>query len=280
MLGSTRRARWTAAPSSDLDVRCRACCTPPSRSVRRSAAKRPRWIAAAAESLPGVRRVMSSASGVVVVADHFWQALKARDALKIVWDPGPNGALDNAAISALLAKAAAAGAGLSAQEERRCGRGAQVGGQDLFAVYELPMLAHATMEPMNCTADVRDGRCDLYVGTQVQQSREMAAADAAGLKPGEVNVITTLLGGGFGRRLEVDFVPAAVEASKAVGAPVQARVDARGRHDARPVQAARARRDQRRTRCGRQAHRLALAHHLTVDHGAASIRPTRIRSTR
>jgi isoquinoline 1-oxidoreductase subunit beta len=177
--------------------------------------------AAAAESLPGVRRVMTSASGVVVVADHFWQARKARDALKIVWDPGPNGALDNAAISALLAKAAAAGPGLSAKKSGDVAAALKSAVKTFSAVYELPMLAHATMEPMNCTADVRDGRCDLYVGTQVQQSAQMAAADAAGLKPGDVNVVTTLLGGGFGRRLEVDFVPAAVEASKAIGAPVK-----------------------------------------------------------
>jgi isoquinoline 1-oxidoreductase beta subunit len=88
-------------------------------------------------------------------------------------------------------------------------------------VYELPMLAHATMEPMNCTADVKPDRCDVYVGTQVQQMAQAAAADAAHLKPEQVNIHTTLLGGGFGRRLEVDFVPAAVEASKAVGAPVK-----------------------------------------------------------
>jgi isoquinoline 1-oxidoreductase beta subunit len=177
--------------------------------------------AAAAESLPGVRRVMTSASGVVVVADHFWQARKARDALKIVWDPGPNGALDNAAISALLTKAAAAGPGLSAKKSGDAAAALKSAAKTFSAVYELPMLAHATMEPMNCTADVKDGRCDLYVGTQVQQSAQMAAADAAGLKPGDVNVVTTLLGGGFGRRLEVDFVPAAVEASKALGAPVK-----------------------------------------------------------
>ena len=97
-------------------------------------------------------------------------------------------------------------------------KGAQ---RTLEAVYELPLLAHATMEPMNCTADVRADRCDLYVGTQVQQSAQAAAAAAAGLQPNQVNVNTTLLGGGFGRRLDVDFIPAAVEASKAVGAPVK-----------------------------------------------------------
>ena len=100
-------------------------------------------------------------------------------------------------------------------------RGPQEGGKDVVGRVRLPLLAHAPMEPMNCTADVKADRCDVYVGTQVQQMTQAAAAEAAGLKPDQVNVHTTLLGGGFGRRLEVDFVPAAVEASKAVGAPVK-----------------------------------------------------------
>jgi isoquinoline 1-oxidoreductase subunit beta len=175
----------------------------------------------AAESLPGVRRVLNTASGVMVVADHFWQALTGRKALEIRWDAGPNAALDNAAISALLAKAAAKGPGLSAKKTGDVAGALKRAEKTFAAVYELPMLAHATMEPMNCTADVKEGRCDLYVGTQVQAAAQAAAAEAAGLKAANVNVYTTLLGGGFGRRLEVDFVPAAVEASKALGAPVK-----------------------------------------------------------
>jgi isoquinoline 1-oxidoreductase subunit beta len=177
---------------------------------------------AAAEGLPGVRRVMSTSSGVVVVADHFWQALKARNALKITWDPGPNARLDNAAFRASLDRTAAAVPGINAKMTRGDTLSAlKRAEKTLSAVYELPLLAHATMEPMNCTADVRADRCDLYVGTQVQQGAQAAAADAAGLKPEQVNVHTTLLGGGFGRRLEVDFIPAAVEASKALGIPVK-----------------------------------------------------------
>jgi isoquinoline 1-oxidoreductase subunit beta len=177
---------------------------------------------AAAEGLPGVRRVMSTSSGVVVVADHFWQALKARNALKITWDPGSNARLDNAAFWASLDHAAATVPGIKAKMTRGDTVSAlKRAEKTLSAVYELPLLAHATMEPMNCTADVRADRCDLYVGTQVQQGAQAAAADAAGLKPEQVNVHTTLLGGGFGRRLEVDFIPAAVEASKALGSPVK-----------------------------------------------------------
>jgi isoquinoline 1-oxidoreductase subunit beta len=183
----------------------------------------------AALALPGVRRVLPGASGVVVVAEHFWQAKKARDALKITWDPGANRDLNNAAIWSLLDKAAA-GPGVSAMKSDDVAAALKGGNapealkkaaKTFAAVYELPLLAHATMEPMNCTADVRGDHCDVYLGTQVQQMTQAAAAEAAGLKPEQVNVHTTLLGGGFGRRLEVDFVPAAVAASKAVGAPVK-----------------------------------------------------------
>ena len=176
---------------------------------------------AAAEKMPGVRKVLIVSSGVLVVAEHFWQALTARKALRISWDAGANRLLDNAAISAMLKKTAAAGAGLSAKELGDAAGALKSAKQHVTAAYELPMLAHATMEPMNCTADVKAERCDLYVGTQVQQVSQTTAAAAAGLKPAQVRVFTTLLGGGFGRRLDIDFIPAAVEASKAVGAPVK-----------------------------------------------------------
>jgi isoquinoline 1-oxidoreductase beta subunit len=175
----------------------------------------------AAQMMPGVRKVMSTSSGVVVVADHFWQALKARNALKITWDPGTNAQLDNAAIHATLKKTAAAGAGLSARADGNAAEALKSAKQSLNAEYYLPLLAHATMEPMNCTADVKADGCDLYVGTQVQQVSQTTAATAAGLLPAQVRVFTTLIGGGFGRRLDIDFIPAAVEASKAVGAPVK-----------------------------------------------------------
>ncbi|MDB6161022.1 MAG: aldehyde oxidase [Gammaproteobacteria bacterium] len=183
----------------------------------------------AASAMPGVRRVLPTASGVVVVADHFWQARKARDVLRISWDPGPNATLDNAAMWSLLDKAAAkpGASALSRDEVAASLKGGNAAdalkkaAKTFSAVYELPLVAHATMEPMNCTADVRADRCDVYVGTQVQQMAQSAAAEAAGLKPDQINIHTTLLGGGFGRRLEVDFVPAAVQASKAVSAPVK-----------------------------------------------------------
>jgi isoquinoline 1-oxidoreductase beta subunit len=176
---------------------------------------------AAAEKMPGVRKVMITSSGVAVVADHFWQALKARKALTISWDPGANVGLDNAVIVALLKKTAAAGAGLSARADGHADDALKSAKQRLSAAYYAPLLAHATMEPMNCTADVKADGCDLYVGTQVQQVSQVTAAAAAGLQPAQVRVFTTLIGGGFGRRLDIDFIPAAVEASKALGLPVK-----------------------------------------------------------
>jgi isoquinoline 1-oxidoreductase subunit beta len=175
----------------------------------------------AAEKMPGVRKVLSTDSGVVVVADHFWQALQARKTLAVTWDPGSNARLDNAAITALLKKTAATGAGLAARADGDVVQALKSAQQRVNASYELPLLAHATMEPMNCTADVNVDGCDLYVGTQVQQVAQATAAAAAGLQPAQVRVHTTLLGGGFGRRLDIDFIPAAVEASKAAGAPVK-----------------------------------------------------------
>jgi isoquinoline 1-oxidoreductase beta subunit len=175
--------------------------------------------ASAAEKLPGVVRVVTVKSGVAVVADHYWQARVARDALKISWDAGPNAGLSTAKIMAGLK--AATGPGQSARKDGDVVAALKGAKRQLSASYELPLLAHATMEPMNCTADARADGCDVYVGTQIQGFAQDAAATALGLKPEQVRIHTQMIGGGFGRRLEVDFIPAAAEASKAVGAPVQ-----------------------------------------------------------
>jgi isoquinoline 1-oxidoreductase beta subunit len=180
--------------------------------------------AAASRAMPGVKAVVQTSSGVAVVADSWWQARKARDALKVEWNAGPNAALDSAAIIAGLRKAAPQ-PGLVARTEgdaeAALATAAKSGGKVVRADYELPLLAHATMEPQNCTASVTADGCELHVPTQIQTIAQAVAATAAGLKPEQVKVHTTFIGGGFGRRLEVDFIPAAVEASKAVGKPVK-----------------------------------------------------------
>ncbi|HLW24220.1 MAG TPA: xanthine dehydrogenase family protein molybdopterin-binding subunit [Steroidobacteraceae bacterium] len=175
----------------------------------------------AAAAVSGVRRILPTDGGIIIVAEHVWQAMSARRALKVEWDAGVHHALDTASIGALLEHGERTGHELTAKNTGDVAAALKREPHVLASVYELPLLAHATMEPMNCTADVKAGHCDLYVGTQVQQAAQQAAAEAAGLKPEQVNVITTLLGGGFGRRLEVDFIPAAVIASKAMGVPVQ-----------------------------------------------------------
>ncbi len=177
--------------------------------------------AATAEKMPGVVKVVNTSGGVAVVAEHFWQAKTARDALKIEWDAGPNAKLNNAAIRATLKKGATTDKGLSALAAGDVAAAFKSAAKTVNAVYELPLLAHATLEPMNCTADVKADGCDVYVGTQVQQVAQAVSAKACGLKPEQVRVFTTLLGGGFGRRLDIDFIPPAVEASKAVGKPVK-----------------------------------------------------------
>jgi isoquinoline 1-oxidoreductase subunit beta len=173
----------------------------------------------AAEKMPGVIKVVPVSSGVAVIAEHYWQAHVARDALKIVWDDGANAHLSTASIRSGLASAK--GAALTARKDGAGAGALKSGKKTVTATYELPIRAHGTMEPMNCTADVRADGCDIYVGTQIQQVAQLTAATAAGLPAEKVSVHTTMLGGGFGRRLEVDFIPAAVEASKALGAPVK-----------------------------------------------------------
>ena len=176
--------------------------------------------AAKAKAMPGVRDVVLTSSGVAVVADSFWQAWQARDAVAIGFDAGPNAALDDAAIMAGLKKASAQ-SGLVVRKDGDADAALASAARVVKAEYELPLLAHATLEPQNCTADVRPDGCDVYVPTQVQGAALAAAVAASGLPTARVRIHTTFLGGGFGRRLDVDFIPAAVEASKAVGKPVK-----------------------------------------------------------
>jgi isoquinoline 1-oxidoreductase beta subunit len=172
-----------------------------------------------AQAMPGVRQVVQTSSGVAVIGDTWWQARQARDALEIEWASGANAKMTNASISAGL-KAAASGKG---KEVRKQGdvEAALQSGKRFEQTYELPLLAHATLEPQNCTAEFRDDGCHVYAPTQAQQFAQIAAAQAAGLPPEKVFVHTTFLGGGFGRRLDSDFIPAAVECAKAVNKPVK-----------------------------------------------------------
>ncbi|PYQ39125.1 MAG: aldehyde oxidase, partial [Acidobacteria bacterium] len=172
--------------------------------------------AARAKAMPGVKHVVPITDGVAVVAESWWQAKSARDALDIKWDEGGGRALNSEGISAAL-KAAAAKPGAVIKKLGDVDAGAKGAAKTLQADYELPFLAHAAMEPMNFTADVQKDSCLVYGPTQFQQLAQGVAAQVTGLKPEQVTVKTTFLGGGFGRRIDVDFVGQAAEISKAMG---------------------------------------------------------------
>ena len=167
--------------------------------------------------------VIKLESAVVVVANTWWQASKARELLDISWNTSDNSELDNAQILAGLKQAAETNMDDArvARMDGSADEALAAAAERLDAVYELPMLAHATMEPMNCTAEFVDDELHLYVPTQVQLVAQGTAAAAAGIAPEQVHIHTTYLGGGFGRRLEVDYIPAAVKAAQKVGRPVQ-----------------------------------------------------------
>jgi isoquinoline 1-oxidoreductase subunit beta len=176
--------------------------------------------AAKAKAIPGVNDVVQISSGVAVIADNTWTAMEGRRALEVQWDEGPNAELTSASISKLLADAAGR-PGPIARKEGNVDEGLAGAATKFVVDYEVPFLAHATMEPMNCTADVRADRCDVWAPTQAQTSSQATAAKITGLDIKSVFVHTTFLGGGFGRRFEADFIGEAVEVSKAMGAPVK-----------------------------------------------------------
>jgi isoquinoline 1-oxidoreductase beta subunit len=172
--------------------------------------------AAKAKAMPGVKHVVQVSDGVAVVADSWWRAKVARDALSVQWDEGGGRALDTSGIAAGL-KAASAKPGAVIKKLGDVDAALQGAAKTLRAEYELPFLAHAPMEPMNFTADVRKDSCLLVGPTQGQQLAAAVAAQACGLAPEQVTVRTTFLGGGFGRRIDVDFISQAVEISRAIG---------------------------------------------------------------
>jgi isoquinoline 1-oxidoreductase beta subunit len=171
-----------------------------------------------AMAIPGVRRVVEVPSGVAVVADSTWAAIQGREALAATFEPGPNGGLDQAALLKLLAEAPVE---KPSREEGTLEEALAGAAKRLEATYELPLLAHATMEPMNCTAHVRRGSAELWVPTQAPTWAQSDVAKALRLPPEKVTVHVTFLGGGFGRRAIPDVPVEAALVSRAAGAPVQ-----------------------------------------------------------
>jgi isoquinoline 1-oxidoreductase beta subunit len=174
----------------------------------------------AAKAVKGVRQIVRLDDAVAVVADHMGAAKKGLAALKIEWEDGPHAKLATADIVAQLEQATlkpgAVAQNIGDAEKAMAGAATKVD-----ATYQVPFLAHAAMEPMNCTVHVAKERCEVWIGTQVLARCQDAAARTAGLPIDKVVVHNHLLGGGFGRRLEVDAVVRAVEIGKQVDGPVK-----------------------------------------------------------
>jgi isoquinoline 1-oxidoreductase beta subunit len=174
----------------------------------------------AAKAVTGVRQIVRLDDAVAVVADHMGAAKKGLAALKIEWDDGPHAKLNTDEIVNELEQATLK-SGAVAQNIGDAGRAMASAVTKVDAIYQVPFLAHATMEPMNCTVHVRRDGCEVWVGNQVLARAQATAAQTTGLPLDKVVVHNHLIGGGFGRRLEVDGITRAVEIAKHVDGPVK-----------------------------------------------------------
>jgi isoquinoline 1-oxidoreductase beta subunit len=172
-----------------------------------------------AKQVPGVRQVVALDDLVAVVGDHMWAAKQGLAALEITWDEGPNAQITSDTVWKQI-RAASEKSGAVAKTAGNVQKGMS-GGERLEAAYELPFLAHAAMEPMNCTVHVKPDACEVWVGTQVLTRAQGVAAKVTGLPLDKVTVHNHLIGGGFGRRLEVDGVEKAVRIATHVDGPVK-----------------------------------------------------------
>ena len=178
--------------------------------------------AAKTKAMPGVIDVVQINDGVAVVADTYWRAKTAREKLTVEWDEGAGSALSSKTMMDGIRQAAATGKVLTIGKPVGNVADAMKGAAKVIkAEYTLPLQAHAPLEPMNFTADWKDGKLLLIGPTQFQQGAQGATAAALGIKPEDITLKTTFLGGGFGRRLELDFIVQAAQISKAVGKPVK-----------------------------------------------------------
>jgi isoquinoline 1-oxidoreductase beta subunit len=179
---------------------------------------------APALKISGVTNVVPVRSGfsggMAVIAANTWSALKGRAALQPVWDKGPNAGFDSDSFMSDLEQSLSQ-PGFAIRRNGNAQTALAESSVKLEAVYEYPYQAHAPLETMNCTADVRAGSCDIWVPTQAPEAAQQDAAKLLGISPDAVQVNVTMLGGGFGRRLQVDYVLEAVELSKAIAKPVQ-----------------------------------------------------------
>lgn len=176
---------------------------------------------AAALALPGVRQVVRIDNAVAVIGDHSWAAKQGLAALKIVWDDGPAASMSTAGIRTKLEEGLARQDGAVARAQGDADAALRGAAKRLTATYHSPFLAHAAMEPINCTVDLRADGCDVWVGTQAPTRARDLAARASGLAADKIRIHNHLIGGGFGRRLEADYVEQSVALSRNVQGPVQ-----------------------------------------------------------
>jgi isoquinoline 1-oxidoreductase beta subunit len=175
-----------------------------------------------ARSMPGVRKIVAIPAGVAVIADTFWQAKMARDAVRVEWDDGAMHDFNTAQMMKDFAERAKT-PGTSVRNDGNATAALANATKKIAAVYEVPYLSHLMMEPLNCTVDLRADSCEVWTGSQFQTVDRANAAKVAGLPNEKVQLHTTFLGGGFGRRAnpQSDFVVEAVHVAKAAGAPVK-----------------------------------------------------------
>ena len=178
--------------------------------------------AAQAKGMPGVQAVVQISDGVAVVADSWWRAKKASETVKVQWDEGAGAALSDAGVIEGTRQAAKSGKVIEIIKPQGDVAAALKGAAKVLeAEYVSPMQSHSPLEPMNFTANVQGNKVLLIGPTQFQQGAQGAVAAALKVKPEDITLKTTYLGGGFGRRLELDFIVQAAEISKAVGKPVK-----------------------------------------------------------
>jgi isoquinoline 1-oxidoreductase beta subunit len=174
----------------------------------------------AARRVPGVRDVVKLDNAVAVIGDHFWAAKQGLHAANPQWNDGPNGGVNSHDIIAALAKATESPGVVARDDNDAPGKIASAKTR-VEAVYQLPFLSHAPMEPINTTLHIRPDGADLWVGTQVPVRAQAAVAKAAGLKPEQVTVHNHMMGGAFGRRLDVDSIEQAAAIARQVSYPVK-----------------------------------------------------------
>ncbi|HMM65422.1 MAG TPA: xanthine dehydrogenase family protein molybdopterin-binding subunit [Dokdonella sp.] len=178
--------------------------------------------ASAAKAVAGVVDVVQVPSGIAVLGKHFWAAKKGREALVIDWDLGEGASLSSEAMRADYRKLAD-GRGLVAKTAGDVDAALKAPGKRIEADYEVPFLAHAPMEPLNCTVEIGANGCEIWTGTQFQGIDQGVVAQILGIEPGQVKIHTQFLGGGFGRRAnpQSDFIAEAVQVAKAANKPVK-----------------------------------------------------------